>query len=135
MKTQFQASAVLLTGAVFFLTASFAEARVYGVASGPHRTVVSGRRGVAVSGPNGSAAVRRGPAVVAPRPVVVAPRPVVVAPRPVVVAPTVLPRGYVRVVPAGYRTVVHRGYNCRFVGGVYYRPVLYGGTTVYVTVD
>jgi hypothetical protein len=126
MKTNFQAVTVLLTGAVLFLTASFAEARVYGVASGPHRTVVSGPRGVAVAGPNGAGAVRR-------RPVVVAPRPVVVAPRPVVVAP--LPRGYVRVVPTGYRTVFYRGYNCRFVGGVYYRPVLYGGSTVYVTLD
>ena len=144
MKTKFHFAGPLLMGAVLLLSTSLADARVYGVASGPNRTVVSGRRGVAVSGPNGSAAARRPvarPVVVAPRPVVVAPRPVVVAPRPVVVAPRpvvvapVLPRGYVSVVPAGYRTVVYRGYNCRFVGGVYYRPVLYQGATVYVTVD
>lgn len=85
-----------------------------------------------VAGPRGGAVVATRPAVVA-RPVVVAPRPVVVAPRPVVVAP-VLPSGYVRVVPAGYRTVMYRGYNCRFVGGVYYRPVMYQGTSVWVVV-
>jgi hypothetical protein len=84
-----------------------------------------------VAGPRGGAVVATRPAVVA-RPVVVAPRPVVVA-RPAVVAP-VLPVGYVRVVPAGYRTVMYRGYNCRFVGGVYYRPVMYQGTSVWVVV-
>ncbi|MFN5960227.1 MAG: hypothetical protein ACK5CW_01950 [Verrucomicrobiota bacterium] len=92
-----------------------------------------------VAGPRGGAVVATRPAVVArpvvvaPRPVVVAPRPVVVAPRPVVVAP-VLPSGYVHVVPAGYRTMMYRGYNCRFVGGVYYRPVMYQGTSVWVVV-
>ena len=122
MKTNFLSTLALLIGAGLFLTASLAEARVYGVAVGPRRTVVSGPRGVAVA---------RRP-LPPPRPVVVAPRPVVVAPRPVVVAP--LPRGYIRTVPAGYTVVRYRGYNCRFYGGVYYRPVLYQGTTVYVTV-
>jgi hypothetical protein len=27
------------------------------------------------------------------------------------------------------------GYNCFFVGGIYYRPVIYEGATVYVVVD
>jgi hypothetical protein len=131
-------------GAMLLGTAAVAQADVYGV-RGPRGAAVVGedraaavtRRGVAVSGPNGTAVARRpvapAPVVVAPRPVVVAPRPVVVAPAPVVVAAP-LPAGYVRVVPAGYRTVVYRGYNCRYVGGVYYRPVMYQGSAVYVVV-
>lgn len=95
---------------------------------------VAGPRGAAVVGPDRSDAVtRRGVAVTGPQGTAVARRPVAVAPRPVVVAP--LPVGYIRVVPAGYRTVVYRGYPCRYVGGVYYRPVMYQGTTVYVTID
>lgn len=132
-------SSALFAALVFLSAAPLAEARsAYGVA-GPRGAAVVGedraaavtRRGVAVSGPNGTA-VARPPVAVAPSPVVVAPSPVVVAPRPVAVAP--LPAGYVRVVPAGYRTVVYRGYTCRFVGGVYYRPVMYQGSTVYVVV-
>lgn len=118
---------------LLLLASPAAEARsTYGVAGprgaavvGPDRAVAVTRRGVAVAGPQGTAVARRG--------VAVAPRAVVVAPRPVVVAP--LPVGYIRVVPAGYRTVVYRGYPCRYVGGVYYRPVMYQGTTVYVTID
>ena len=112
--------------ALLLLASPAAEARsTYGVAGprgaavvGNDRAVAVTRRGVAVAGPNGVAVTRR---------------PVAVAPRPVVVAP--LPVGYIRVVPAGYRTVVYRGYPCRYVGGVYYRPVMYQGTTVYVTID
>jgi len=146
-------SPALLAVLVLLSAAPLAEARsAYGVA-GPRGAAVVGedraaavtRRGVAVSGPNGTAVARRPvavaprPVAVAPRPVVVAPAPVVVAPRPVVVAPAPvvvapLPAGYIRVVPAGYRTVVYRGYSCRFVGGVYYRPVMYQGSTVYVVV-
>lgn len=103
---------------------------VYGLLFQSVLSVPAGVYGVA--GPRGGAVVATRPAVVA-RPVVVAPRPVVVAPRPVVAAP-VLPAGYIRVVPAGYRTVMYRGYNCRFVGGVYYRPVMYQGTSVWVVV-
>lgn len=111
---------------LLLLASPAAEARsTYGVAGprgaavvGPDRTVAVTRRGVAVAGPQGTAVARR---------------PVAVAPRPVVVAP--LPVGYIRVVPTGYRTVVYRGYPCRYVGGVYYRPVMYQGTTVYVTID
>lgn len=103
-----------------------AEARsTYGVAGPRGAAVVGNDRAVAVT--------RRGVAVAGPQGTAVARRPVAVAPRPVVVAP--LPVGYIRVVPAGYRTVVYRGYPCRYVGGVYYRPVMYQGTTVYVTID
>jgi hypothetical protein len=126
--------------ALLLLASPAAEARsTYGVAGprgaavvGNDRAVAVTRRGVAVAGPNGVAVARRGVAV-APRAVVVTPGPIVVAPRPIVVAP--LPVGYIRVVPAGYRTVVYRGYTCQYVGGVYYRPVMYQGTTVYVTID
>ena len=79
MKTKFSFTLALLIGAGLLLTATLAEARVYGVASGPHRTVVSGPRRVAVSGPNGTAVARR---------------------------PVTLPRGYVHTVPVGYRPVV-----------------------------
>ncbi len=150
MKTSLKISRAMAMGAMLLGMAAVAQADVYGV-RGPRGAAVVGedraaavtRRGVAVSGPNGTAVARRpvapAPVVVAPRPVVVAPAPVVVAPRPVVVAPAPvvaapLPAGYVRVVPAGYRTVVYRGYNCRYVGGVYYRPVMYQGSTVYVVV-
>jgi hypothetical protein len=137
----------LIAVALLLLASPAAEARsTYGVAGprgaavvGNDRAVAVTRRGVAVAGPNGVAVARRGVAVapravvVTPGPIVVAPRPIVVAPRPIVVAP--LPVGYIRVVPAGYRTVVYRGYTCQYVGGVYYRPVMYQGTTVYVTID
>jgi hypothetical protein len=112
---------VIVCGVLFYSVLSV-PAGVYGVA---------GPRGGAVVATRPAVVAR--PVVVAPRPVVVAPRPVVVAPRPVVVAP-VLPSGYVHVVPAGYRTMMYRGYNCRFVGGVYYRPVMYQGTSVWVVV-
>ena len=71
---------------------------------------MAGRGGVAVAGSNG----------------------VAVATRPVAVRP--LPRGYIYTVPVVYRRIVYRGYNCYFVGGVYYRSVMYQGTTVYVIV-
>ena len=146
MKTSLKISRAMAMGAMLLGMAAVAQADVYGV-RGPRGAAVVGedraaavtRRGVAVSGPNGTAVARR-PVAVAPRPVVVAPRPVVVAPAPVVVAPAPvvvaapLPVGYVRVVPAGYRTVVYRGYNCRYVGGVYYRPVMYQGSAAYVVV-
>ena len=146
MKTSLKISRAMAMGAMLLGTAAVAQADVYGV-RGPRGAAVVGedraaavtRRGVAVSGPNGTAVARR-PVAVAPRPVVVAPAPVVVAPRPVVVAPAPvvvaapLPAGYGRVVPAGSRTVAYRGYNCRYVGGVYYRPVMYQGSAVYVVV-
>ena len=45
-----------------------------------------------------------------------------------------LPRGYVAVIPGGYRPMFYGGYNCYYVGGVYYRPEFYQGSTVYVIV-
>lgn len=39
---------------------------------------------------------------------------------------TTLPAGCIRVVPTGY--------TCSYVGGIYYRPVMYQGSTVYVVV-
>ena len=45
-----------------------------------------------------------------------------------------LPAGYHRTVAAGYTTVVRAGVTCRFVGGVYYKPVTYQGETVWVVV-
>ena len=109
MQNKLKMTLALLAGAALFIATSISEAAVYGVAAGPNRAVVSGPRGVVAAGPNGAVAVRRPVA-------------------------TTLPAGYIRTVPAGYRTVVYRGYSCRYVGGIYYRPVMYGGTTVYVVV-
>ena len=44
----------------------------------------------------------------------------------------VLPHGYVYTVPAGYTDVYYEGYWCAYVNGVYYRPVYYEGSIVYV---
>ena len=46
----------------------------------------------------------------------------------------VLPRGYHAAVPAGYVTRAYAGYNCRYVGGAYYRPATYQGQTVWIVV-
>ena len=45
-----------------------------------------------------------------------------------------LPHGYVAVLPGGYHAVVVSGARYYTVGGVYYRPQIYGGRTVYVRV-
>jgi hypothetical protein len=148
-----------LAGAAFLFVVSRAEARPYGVSSesfgrgtayhtsrggeayvGPRgfaaqgaegRTAVSTPRFGAYSGPNvdayagryragavtanGAAYTRYGGAGYVARP-----------------AP--LPGTYIRTVPAGATTVVYHGVSCYYVGGVYYQPVFYGGTTVYVVV-
>lgn len=99
------------------------------------RTAVAGARGAAYAGPNAAGVTtRRGGAVVTDNGAVYgrATSTTVVASRTVVAVP--LPAGYIRVVPSGYTRVVYRGYNCYFVGGVYYRAVFYGGSTVYVVV-
>jgi hypothetical protein len=98
----------------------------------------SGVRGAAYSGPNSSGvAVRGGGAAVATGGQVYA-RPAAVAPvAPVArVAPAAVPypAGYVRVLPGGAATVAYRGYSCFYVGGIYYRPVIYQGSTIYVVV-
>jgi hypothetical protein len=154
----------LIAGATLFITASVAEARSYGVSSssvgrgtkytssrggtayaGPRgvaaqgangRTAAVGQRGAAYAGPNGAAASGRyGTAAVTNNGTAYAGRytasGAAVATRPVA-AP--LPAGYIRAVPAGSQTVFYGGYNCSYIGGVYYRPVFYGGATVYVVV-
>jgi hypothetical protein len=132
----------LLACAALILTVSHADARVYGVSatragrgtvyhgSGGGSAYV-GPRGAVAQGPNGNvaAANRYGGAVVAGPNGAVARTGYGGA---AVVAP--LPAGYVRTVPYGYRPVYYGGYNCMFVGGVYYRPVMYQGSTVYVVV-
>ncbi len=45
-----------------------------------------------------------------------------------------LPSGYYAAVPSGYRSVTYHGYSCRYVNGVYYRPAVYHGRTVWVVV-
>ena len=45
-----------------------------------------------------------------------------------------LPHGYIAVLPGGYRAVYRSGVRYYSVGGVYYRPQIYGGRTVYVRV-
>lgn len=90
----------------------------------------AGRRGAAYSGEHSAGATTRyGSAVVTDSGAAYARR----YPAAPVAAP--LPAGYIRTVPTGYTRVVYRGYNCYHVGGVYYRPVIYGGTTVYVVVQ
>lgn len=154
MNTRLLTSRALFAAAAMLLTATLADARSYGVSTssagrgtkvttsrggeayvGPRgvaaqgaggTTAVAGRRGAAVAGPNGGAAAagRYGAAAVGPN------GGVAVAARPVP-----LPGGYIRTVPVGYTTVVYGGYSCRYVGGIYYRPVIYQGATVYVVVN
>jgi hypothetical protein len=42
---------------------------------------------------------------------------------------------YYHALPLGYRAAFYGGYNCYYAGGIYYRPVIYGGQTVYVVVQ
>jgi hypothetical protein len=46
----------------------------------------------------------------------------------------VRPGGFIRAIPPGYRMMWYGGYNCYYVGGVYYRPEFYQGSTVYIVV-
>jgi len=164
MKSTLRYSSALFIGAALFYTSAPAEARDYGISSssagrgtkytserggtayvGPrgvaaegsrgNRAAVSRSGGAVYSGPNSSGVINRygGATAVTSSGDVYrrSPNTATVTTRRV----TTLPNGYVRVVPAGYRTVVYRGYNCRYVGGVYYRPVMYQGTTVYVVVN
>ena len=114
---------IVLAGLFLLLAAPLVQARpVYGVGGyrggavvGPDRAVVATRRGFVATGPNATVVGRRPIAPVR------------------VVAP--LPRAYIRTIPVGYSRMYYGGYNCFFVGGIYYRPVIYAGATVYVVVD
>jgi hypothetical protein len=94
--------------------------------AGPNGAAAAGRYGAVAAGPEGAAAVGRygGTTAVTTSSAAVVRTPAVAS----------LPSGYIRTVPVGYTTVVYGGYSCMFVGGVYYRPVIYGGETVYVVV-
>lgn len=91
--------------------------------SGENVTAVSGVRGAAYSGPNTTAiATDRVAAVEGSNNAAVA------------IRPQGLPNGYVRTLPAPCTAVVYGGYSCLYSGGLYYRPVMYAGQTVYVIV-
>lgn len=91
--------------------------------SGENVTAVSGMRGAAYSGPNTTAvATDRVAAVEGPNTTAVA------------VRPPSLPYGYIRALPGPCTAVVYGGYSCLYSGGLYYRPVMYAGQTVYVIV-
>ena len=66
--------------------------------------------------------------------VVSGPNRTVVASRTTVVAGGGLPHGYIATLPGGYRPVYVSGARYYTVGGIYYRPQIYGGRTVYVRV-
>ena len=112
--------AALMTASILGFTTSASFARDLGRGVGAPGPGVGGYGGVGVGrGPGVGAAgvgVRPGVGVGAP-------------------GVGVLPRGYYSVVPAGYVTRAYRGYNCRYVGGVYYRPGTYQGQTVWIIVQ
>lgn len=146
---------LLLTALTLFVGAGVAGARpCYGVSSysAGRGTVYEGSRGgsayvgprgAAAEGPNGGVAVSNrygGAAAVGPNGGVAATGryggAAVVGPNGnAVVGRPALPAGYYYNVPYGYSTVYYRGYNCYYASGVYYRPVFYQGTTVYVVVN
>ena len=67
--------------------------------------------------------------------VVHGPNTTVVASRTTVVAHgAALPHGYIATLPGGYHAVVVSGARYYTVGGIYYRPQMYCGRTVYVRV-
>jgi len=100
-----------LLGALLLFSASVAMAQVYGVrrttavVRGPNQTVVASRTTVAHAG--GVAHVG---------------------------GVATLPHGYIATLPGGYRPVYVSGVRYYSLGGLYYRPQIYGGRTVYVAV-
>ncbi|MDB6133694.1 MAG: hypothetical protein JWM59_1937 [Verrucomicrobiales bacterium] len=153
MKTLFYFPRCVLVAALLILTGSMTYAgRTYGVSSSPAGrgtqyqssrggSAYVGPRGVAVQGADGraGAVTRNGKAYVGPNGAAVSTRPVyppktVVVSKKTVVVAKPLPSGYIRAVPAGYTTVVYRGYSCRYVGGIYYRSVMYQGGAVWIIV-
>jgi hypothetical protein len=161
MKTSLPTSSALLAGAAFLLTLSIADARPpYGVSRPPmppSRPPESAPRPPSNPGaapaPGRYGAPTGAPGARPPVPIVGAPGapgarpPVPGAPPPrypgyyppatgVVVAPVVttpaIPPGYVATIPPGYQVVNYQGITCYYVGGVYYRPVFYAGSTIYL---
>jgi hypothetical protein len=109
----------------------------------PHRLILTGLAAFLLSTLSGEAArvvaARgvgvRGVGVVAVRPVVVAPvaRTVATVATVNAVSKATVP-AYIPALPAGYRSAVYGGYSCFVAAGVYYRPIIYSGKTVYVIV-
>ena len=100
------------------------------VVHGPNQTVVASKK--TVVGPGGAASKTTvvGAGGAASRTTVVAGGGA--ASRTTVVATGGgLPHGYIATLPLGYRAVVVSGARYYTVGGVYYRPQIYGGRTVY----
>ncbi|HVE16411.1 MAG TPA: hypothetical protein VNB29_06725 [Chthoniobacterales bacterium] len=157
MKNLFSASRVLLAGTAILLTTSIASARTYGVSShsAGRGTVYNtsrggsayvGPRGAAAQGANGRAAAtgRYGSVYSGPNATAVSGHHYYGSTTSVGhysstsvthYGSTTVSGGYLRTVPVGARPVVYGGYHCYVAGGVYYRPVFYGGTTVYVVVN
>lgn len=163
MKTFIDFRPTLLAGACLLALATLAEARNFGVSSqsygrgtkytterggtayvgprgfaaegaGGNKVAANRYGGAAYSGPNSAGAVNRyGGATAVTKSGDIYRRGGGVAAAPGRVAAP-LPAGYIRVIPTGYRTVVYGGYTCSYVGGIYYRPVIYQGITVYVVV-
>lgn len=161
MKTPLRYSFSLILGCTILLGASSLHARSFGVSSasygrgtmyttsrggqayvGPRgvaaetandRYGAATDRGAVVGGPNGAAAAGRyGAAAVTQNGAAVSTRYGAAAVARPGYGP--LPAGYIRTVPTGYTIVTYGGYSCLFAGGIYYRPVIYGGETVYVVV-
>ena len=149
MKITLNFSGILLAGFALLISASYAQARAYGVSSssaGRGTVYHTNRGGAAYVGPNGAAArgangragvvTNNGAAYVGPNGAAVSVRycasAVGVNGSVVVNRP---PVNYIRTVPYGYRSVYYGGYNCYYYGGIYYRPVMYQGTTVYIVVN
>ena len=106
MKTKLPYRLVSAALAVFFFTSAESHARVFGVGVGVGRVGVVGVGRVGV----GAVAVRG-------------------------VAVAGVAAAYYSSIPPGYRAAYYGGYNCYYAGGIYYRPVIYGGETVYVVVQ
>ena len=143
MKTMHIPFRALLACAGLILTVSHADARAYGVsASRAGRGTVYhgsgggsayvGPRGAVAQGPNGNvAAANRYGGAVAAGPNGAVARGGTVGPR---WSPGRCPPAMCGRFPPATAPVYYGGYNCMFVGGVYYRPVMYEGSTVYVVV-
>ena len=141
MKTTLHSSCALLAGAIILLSASFADARCYGVsrASYSHEGAWGAPRSAAVAGVAVGAAVANtnNAVYVAPdgptQTGQTAPPPRV-SPANVPADVDVPMNGYVRTIPSNYQVVNYQGTTCYLVNGTYYRPIFYQGSTVYVVV-